>query len=86
MYGSQLSNTVNYLLKCFSAEFNGILQFYTIWECAYGKCVWLYKKKSSAQPRKDHILPMLPLQYCTSAELFPIYLDASKIKVGIPGI
>lgn len=86
MYGSQLSNTVDCFLKCFSAEFNGILQFYTICEYVYGKYVCLSEEKSSAQPRKDLILPMLPLWYYKSAELFPIYLDASKIKVGIPGI
>lgn len=86
MYGAQLSNTVGYFLKSFSAEFNGILWLYTIWEYVYGKCVCLSEKKSSAQPSKDLILPMLPLQYYKLAELFPIYLHASKIKIAIPGI
>lgn len=59
---------------------------FIIWEYVYGKRVCLSEKKSSAQPSKDPILPMLPLQYYKSAELFPIYLDASKIKIAIPGI
>lgn len=38
--------------------------------CMGNVCVY---EKSSAHPSKDLMLPMLPLQYYMSAELFPVH-------------
>lgn len=69
--------TTNLLAQLISAKVNGILQFPTIWACVWEMS--LSAKKGSAQPSMVLILPILPLQYYKSAQLFPIYLHASKI-------
>lgn len=61
------ANTGDFCLKCFSAEFNGILQNFRSSEstCVGNVCVY---QKSSAQPGKDPIRPLLHSQCCKSAE------------------
>lgn len=55
--------TVDYILGCFSAEFSGVLQFYTISEYVCGEGVCLSEMSSEqAKPGKDLILPTLSLR------------------------